>query len=90
LRVSKAGFAAGALVVGSQGAAVAAGGRGARLPSPLPLAGVLALRCGERVGMVMRGPLRVDSAKRRPGAADGSSAQSLKRPSMPREASRLG
>jgi hypothetical protein len=28
--------------------------------------------------------------KRRPGAADGSSAQSLKWPSMPREASRFG
>jgi len=28
--------------------------------------------------------------KRRPGAADGSSAQSLKRPSRPREASRFG
>ena len=28
--------------------------------------------------------------KRRPGAAEGSSAQSLKRPSMPREARRLG
>lgn len=50
----------------------------------------LAWRWGDREGIVMRGPLRVDSAKRRPGAAEGSSAQSLKRPSIPSEASRLG
>jgi hypothetical protein len=57
------------------------------------LLGLLVVWCrvgGRGEGMVMRGPERVDSLKRRPGAAWGSSAQSLKRPSMPREASRFG
>jgi hypothetical protein len=72
--------------------AAAAGGMGAGLPMPVAgrLVVELAARWGEREGMVIRGPLRVDSAKRRPGAAEGSSAQSLKRPSMPSEARRFG